>query len=80
MQTSHNQKGTNNQKGIDKIYCTLNLLEIKYIFLFNKPQHLGVKYCKGAYIKYVGGGRVLQIFQKKFRSPRDHRPKYFMTQ
>ena len=30
---------------------------------------------------YVGGGgrRVLQIFQKKFRSPRDHRPKYFMA-
>ena len=30
---------------------------------------------KGAYIKYVGGGapRVLQIFQKKFRSPGDHR-------
>ena len=29
-----------------------------------------------------GGGdrRVLQIFQKEFRSPGDHRPKYFMAQ
>ena len=29
-----------------------------------------------------GGGRrrVLQIFQKKLRSPGDHRPKYFMAQ
>ena len=27
-----------------------------------------------------GGRRVLQIFQKHFRSPRDHRPKYFMAQ
>ena len=37
--------------------------------------------CKGAYIKYAGGGgqRDLQIFQKMFRSPGDHRPKYFMT-
>ena len=29
----------------------------------------------------VGGQRVLQIFQKKFRSPGDHHsPKYFMAQ
>ena len=39
---------------------------------------------KGPYIKYVGGGgggrRVLQIFRKIFRSPGDHRPKYFMAQ
>ena len=38
---------------------------------------------KGAYIKSVGGEggrRVLQIFQKNFRSPKDHRPKYFMAQ
>ena len=42
---------------------------------------------KGAYIKYVegmggGGGvrRVLQTFQKHFRSLGDHRPKYFMAQ
>ena len=36
----------------------------------------------GAYIKYVGGGgwRVLQIFQKNFRSPGDHRAKYFTAQ
>ena len=42
---------------------------------------------KGAYIKYVGGGRggggqrrrVLQIFEKIFRSPGDHRSKYFMA-
>ena len=27
-----------------------------------------------------GGWRVLQIFQNNFRSPRDHRPKYFMAQ
>ena len=35
---------------------------------------------KGAHIKYVGEGgwRVLQIFQKNFRSPGNHRPKYFM--
>ena len=39
-------------------------------------------FTKGAYIKYVGGGgwSVLQIFQKNFRSPGDHRPKYFMDQ
>ena len=40
-------------------------------------------YSKGGYIMYVGGGggrRVLQIFQKIFRSPGDHRPKYFMDQ
>ena len=37
---------------------------------------------KGGYIKYVGGGgwRVLQIFQKSFRSPGEHRLKYFMAQ
>ena len=39
------------------------------------------RYDKGAYIKYVGGGRrILQIFQEKFRSPGDHRTKYFMAQ
>ena len=27
-----------------------------------------------------GGRRILQIFQKLFRSPGDHRPKYFMAQ
>ena len=36
---------------------------------------------KGACIKYAGAGgggwRVLQIFQKKIRSPGDHTPKYF---
>ena len=34
-----------------------------------------------AYIKYVGGrwGRALHIFQKIFRSPGGHRPKYFIT-
>ena len=44
--------------------------------------HTVVVYSKGAYIKYVGGGgwRVLQIFQKKCRSPGDHRPKYFTAQ
>ena len=38
---------------------------------------------KGAYIKYVGGwgseGGRLQIFPKKFRSPGDHRPKYYIS-
>ena len=35
---------------------------------------------QGEYIKYVGGGwRILQIFQKIFRSPGDDRPKYFMV-
>ena len=39
------------------------------------------QYDKGAYIKYVGGDtRILQIFQEKFRSPGDHRNKYFMAQ
>ena len=38
--------------------------------------------CLKKYVGGAGGGRgrrVLQIFQKKFRSPRDHRPKYFMA-
>ena len=37
---------------------------------------------KGVYIKYVGWGgqRVLEIFQKKNRSPRDHRAKYLIAQ
>ena len=41
------------------------------------------EWCKGVYIKYVGGGegvRVLQNFSKKFGSPGDHRSKYFMAQ
>ena len=40
-----------------------------------------VNLLKVAYIKYVGKGgsrRALQIFQKNFRSPGNHRPKYFM--
>ena len=28
----------------------------------------------------AGGQRILQIFQKTFRSLGDHRPKYFMAQ
>ena len=37
---------------------------------------------KGAYIKYVGGvgPEGFTIFLKVFRSPGDHRPKYFMAQ
>ena len=47
--------------------------------------------CKGAYIKYVGGGggevgergpaaEDFTNFSKKIRSPGDHRPKYLMAQ
>ena len=38
--------------------------------------------CKGAYIKYVGGGAggFYKFFKKTFRSTGDHRPKYFMVQ
>ena len=48
---------------------------------FNMGTKINKVLCKGAYIKYAGGGgrRDLQIFQKMFRSPGDHRPKYFMT-
>ena len=37
---------------------------------------------KGAYIKYVGQGAAgfYKLFKKKFRSPGDHRHKYFMAQ
>ena len=36
----------------------------------------------GAYIKYVGGGPggFYKFFKKIFRSPGDHRPKYFKAQ
>ena len=34
-----------------------------------------------AYIKYVRGGpEGFEIFQKKFCSPGDHRPEYFLAQ
>ena len=34
---------------------------------------------KGVYTKYVGGGlEGFTNFSKKFRSPGDHRAKYFM--
>ena len=33
----------NNEKGIVKINCVINLLETKYRFLFNKPQHSELK-------------------------------------
>ena len=38
---------------------------------------------KAPYIKYLGGGRgqrILQIFQKNFRSPGNYRPKYLKAQ
>ena len=43
MQTWHNQKVRNNEKGIGKINCVINLLETKYRFLFNKSQHSELK-------------------------------------
>ena len=46
------------------------------------PENNKLWIVKGVYNKYVGGGgwRVLQIFQEIFRSPGDHRAKYFMAQ
>ena len=37
---------------------------------------------KGACVKYVGGGAggFCNVLKKKFRSPGDRRPKYFMAQ
>ena len=49
-----------------------------YILELMEPFTMG-RYCNGAYIKYVGRGEgrmVLEIFQKIFCSPGDHRPKY----
>ena len=44
--------------------------------------HLRGKSYKGVYIKHVGGGAggFYKFFQKKVRSPGDHRPTYLMGQ
>ena len=61
----------------------LTLLSTRHILQFTMFDSISLQPArKGAYIKYVGGGSrgVLQIFQKIFCSPGDHRPKYFMAQ
>ena len=60
-----------------------SLLATRHILQFTMFDSISLQPArKGAYIKYVGGGSrgVLQIFQKIFCSPGDHRPKCFMAQ
>ena len=50
--------------------------------MFKKILHRGIRksIIQNEYPAKHRGRRVLQIFQKIFRSPGDHRPKYFMAQ
>ena len=64
------------------LFLSMKRTEILQIFV---ASHHFKRYFfyKKAHIKYVGrrrGWRVLQIFRKIFRSPGDHRPKYFIAQ
>ena len=78
----------NDLSKLDMAEVDLSILFLKAIKSFSKSplrltDHLIIGlFIKWTYTKYVGGGdrRVLQIFQKKFRSPGGHRPKYFMVQ
>ena len=68
----------------------LTVISSCHISVTSSQSHLADSMCalkfKGAYIKYVEGGvggdraEGFANFQKKIRSPGDHRPKYFMAQ
>ena len=58
----------------------LNLLENFRLVLLMKDLLIKKRVRERTLSMQEGGRSVLQIFRKIFRSPGDHRPKYFMTQ
>ena len=58
----------------------LNLLENFRLVLLMKDLLIKKRVRERTLSMQEGGRSVLQIFWKIFRSPGDHRPKYFMSQ
>ena len=59
---------------------SINKLHATKIY-FEFEQFIGIRNVRERRLSIQDGGRrVLQIFLKIFRSPGDHRPKYFMVQ